>query len=85
MNLEQLWNKFAQDNSLSDEQLTLFKKYADLLNQWNDIANLTNITDIADVIDYHFDDSLSVGKFIDFQNKKAVCDVGTGGGLQGFN
>lgn len=84
MNPEEIWNKFAQNNNLSQKQLNLFKRYSDLMNLWNDRANLTNITDVQDVIAYHFEDSLSIAKFINFNDIKEICDVGTGGGLPGI-
>lgn len=83
-NIETLWQDFAVKYALTEVQLNQFKKYAQLLEQWNNVINLTRIIDIEEIIAYHFDDSLSISKFIDFNNIKSVSDIGTGGGFPGI-
>ena len=79
-----LWQNFKKEESLSQEQVSQFKRYQKLLSEWNDRMNLTSITEISDIIEYHFKDSLSLGHSIDFKNIKMIADVGTGGGFPGI-
>ncbi len=81
---EKLWQQFAQQEGLSRNQLELFKRYTSLLLEWNQKINLTAITDLKDIIPYHFQDSLRLGQFVDFQQIKSICDIGTGAGFPGI-
>lgn len=58
-----------------------FKKYFDLLSDWNKKMNLTAITDVYDVITKHFLDSLSVYMCGKLKGKEKIIDVGTGAGF----
>ena len=78
MNFEDL-QKYAD---LNDEQVEKFKKYFELLIEWNEKINLTSITKENDVITKHFADSLSIQKYIKYNSK--VIDVGTGAGFPGI-
>lgn len=78
------WADFAQDHDLTTEQLTQFKRYYDLLVEWNQRINLTAITAEQEVIDYHFSDSLLVERYVHFSSSRGVVDVGTGGGFPGI-
>lgn len=69
--------------SLSDEILSKFEIFYDLLIETNKSMNLTAITEMHDVVLKHFIDSISLLKFIDLSNKK-VIDVGTGAGFPGI-
>ena len=60
----------------------LFEKYHVLLEQKNEIVNLTSIKNAEDVARLHFLDSLALLKAIDFKNAK-VIDVGSGAGFPG--
>jgi len=79
-----LWQNFQAKYELTEEQLNQFKKYAQLLQEWNQKINLTAMDSEEDIINYHFDDSLAVTKFVDFSNIHAVSDVGTGAGFPGI-
>jgi 16S rRNA (guanine527-N7)-methyltransferase len=79
--IESLWVNFGQKHDLSQEKIDIFKKYVYLLIEWNKEVNLTNITEIPQIIAYHFEDSLSISKFVDFNSIKSICDIGTGGGF----
>lgn len=68
--------------NLSEEQLNKFKKYMDLLLEWNEKINLTAITEEDEVILKHFVDSLTVLKYID--DGASIVDVGTGAGFPGI-
>ena len=58
-----------------------FKKYFDLLIEWNEKINLTAITQFDEVMTKHFEDSIS-GESLVSQGAK-LCDVGTGAGFPG--
>ncbi len=81
---QNLWLEFQNRFDLSEEQLNLFKKYTELLQEWSDKINLTTITSIEDIINYHFQDSLAVCKFQDFSKISSICDIGTGAGFPGI-
>lgn len=83
-NTEILWKSFQDKYQLNNEQLNQFKKYAALLYEWNQKINLTAMDNQEDIINYHFDDSLAVTKFVDFNKLKAVSDIGTGAGFPGI-
>lgn len=59
-----------------------FKKYMELLLEWNKNINLTAITKEDDIILKHFVDSLTVQRYI--EKECNVIDVGTGAGFPGI-
>jgi len=67
---------------LSNEQVILFKKYYDLLIEWNEKFNLTTITSQKDVIVKHFLDSVTALSFI--PQGSSVLDLGCGAGFPGI-
>jgi len=67
---------------LSEGQLAQFKKYMDLLLEWNEKINLTAITEEDEVVLKHFVDSMTVLKYID--EGASIVDVGTGAGFPGI-
>ena len=80
-----LWNKFAQESSLTEVQLEKFRRYYELLIEWNsDICNLTTITEASSVIRDHFQDSLSITECVDFSSLHSIADIGTGAGFPGI-
>lgn len=70
--------------TLSDEQITQFLKYYELLVEWNRVMNLTAITEYDEVMKKHFVDSVSLIKAYDVSRKAALIDVGTGAGFPGL-
>ena len=71
--------------TLSDRQYDQFYKYYKLLNEWNQVMNLTSITEMEDVVNKHFVDSLSLVKVVQLDEKKlSMIDVGTGAGFPGI-
>lgn len=66
---------------LTDVQITQFKKYFELLVEWNEKMNLTAITDLEGVYLKHFYDSISASFYFDFSKVTTVCDVGAGAGF----
>lgn len=69
---------------LTEDQLNEFKKYKELLLEWNEKINITAITDEKEVDVKHFLDSLTPNLTKLFDGKKSVIDVGTGGGFPGL-
>lgn len=81
---ESLWQNFATDYELSEKQELQFRKYYELLQDWNEKMNLTAITNEVDVLDYHFADSLKIAQFCGMSHCSTIADIGTGGGLPGI-
>lgn len=84
--LEQLpaWQNFIKEYQLNDIQTQQFAQYFAMLCEYNELFNLTAITDPADIIAYHFQDSLAIGKFVDFNELSMIADVGSGAGFPGI-
>lgn len=68
--------------SLTEDQLSQFIDYKDILLDWNEKVNLTAITDENEVMIKHFADSLSPLPFMD-KKSASLIDVGTGAGFPG--
>ncbi len=83
------FEKMAQKASvygvnLSQEQLIMLDKYAEMLVDWNTRMNLTGITDSEGIMTRHFEDSLAMLKYVDLPPNSSVIDVGTGAGFPGM-
>lgn len=70
--------------SVTDRQREQFYRYYELLNEWNNVMNLTGITDYAEVNLKHFADSLTLVRIIDPNKISTLIDVGTGAGFPGI-
>ena len=70
----------AKGIELTETQIAQFKKYFELLVEWNEKMNLTAITDVEGVYLKHFYDSISPSFYFDFTKIVSVCDVGAGAG-----
>ena len=68
--------------NLNDEQILLFRKYADFLLEYNKNVNLTAIRNTEEVYLKHFYDSLLLCKFIKSDNE-SILDIGSGAGFPG--
>lgn len=81
-------NDFLEQSGivLSDKQINQFLKYYDLLNQWNQVMNLTTIIEPEEVVVKHFADSLTLAYVIHDMGEKVykMIDVGTGAGFPGI-
>ncbi|QFG01035.1 16S rRNA (guanine(527)-N(7))-methyltransferase RsmG [Psychrobacillus glaciei] len=66
---------------LDTKQVQQFKRYFELLVEWNEKMNLTAITDEPSVYLKHFFDSISASFYEDFTGSYSVCDVGAGAGF----
>ncbi len=71
------------DVQLSEEQLTLFNKYADYLLEYNKHTNLTAIRTKEEVFLKHFYDSILVLKYTSLKDK-SLLDIGSGAGFPGI-
>lgn len=68
---------------LTEEQKYKLEKYKDLLIEWNKKFNLTSITEEKEIYLKHFYDSLCIVKAVNLNEKKNLCDFGTGAGFPG--
>lgn len=71
---------------LSENQLSQFYRYYELLVEWNSFMNLTAITDFDEVLKKHFTDSVSLIRALPNIKETSieVIDVGTGAGFPGI-
>ena len=69
---------------LSEEQKDQFRKYYEMLVEWNKVMNLTGITDYDEVNLKQFTDSLTIVRCNDMSKVKRLIDVGTGAGFPGI-
>lgn len=82
--LEKLFIDFVKENLdivITKEHLLKFKKYYNLLVEWNKKINLTAIENREDVYIKHFYDSITLIKTNKFSENSSVCDVGAGAGF----
>lgn len=85
MKPEELKDALAQLSIfLTEEQELQFKKYYELLIEWNSFMNLTGITELEQVYLKHFYDSAILLKEFDITSIKTLCDIGTGAGFPGL-
>lgn len=70
--------------NLTEDQISAFNKYYELLYEWNKKINLTAITEPKDVAIKHMVDSLSCFKSDLFKENTSLIDVGTGAGFPGL-
>ena len=70
------------DIKLNEKEVQSFKKYMDLLLEWNTKINLTAITEEDEIILKHFLDSCTIMKCIKSEDK--IIDIGTGAGFPGI-
>lgn len=70
--------------SLSEKQITLFKKLGALYHEWNQKINLISRKDMEHLYLHHILHSLSIAKLIQFKDGTRIIDIGTGGGLPGI-
>lgn len=79
-----VWQAFERKEQLSETQAQQFERYMMLLLEWNEKINLTRITDFPSIIAYHFQDSLRIADFVDFNAADGAADIGTGAGFPGI-
>ncbi|NJJ35163.1 16S rRNA (guanine(527)-N(7))-methyltransferase RsmG [Clostridioides difficile] len=84
-NIELLRNGIESFNIITNESmLEKFKKYREILVDWNQKMNLTGIEDEKEVYVKHFLDSISAIKNGYIKNGMSIIDVGTGAGFPGI-
>lgn len=69
---------------LTDNQLSQFYTYYEMLIEWNRKINLTAITDFDEVLKKHFLDSIAIGRVINQKDSVSMLDIGTGAGFPGI-
>ncbi len=74
---------FEQTANLTDKQQEQYYQYYQLINEYNQVMNLTGIDDLYGVYLKHFYDSLTVCNLID-DNIKTIADLGSGAGFPGI-
>ena len=70
--------------SLDPAQLAQFRRYSELLREWNQRINLTAIDAPAEIEIRHFLDSLTVATATGDLSDRRLIDVGTGAGFPGL-
>lgn len=73
-----------QNYDFSEDVMSKFCQYAYLLVNWNEKLNLTSITNPEEIAIKHFEDSISVFKYIKIPQNAKVIDIGTGAGFPGI-
>lgn len=81
---EQDWVLLQKNFSLSADQLEALKVYAYMLQAWNKNINVTAIEDTQQIIADHFQDSLTICRYVNFKEVCMIADVGSGGGFPGL-
>src|SRR5690625_2973083 len=67
---------------IDSAKMEQFDKYLKLLQEWNNKVNLTAITEEEEVYLKHFYDSLTLARYVDFnEDNLSLCDVGSGAGF----
>ena len=70
------------DINASEEEVKKLYKYMNTLIEWNKVMNLTAIVEPNEIIIKHFEDSLTINKYVNANDE--VIDVGTGAGFPGI-
>lgn len=78
--LRKLLNEINVD--ITENQISKFYEYMNLLLEWNEKINLTAIVEPKEIILKHFIDSLTINKYI--EKASSIVDVGTGAGFPGI-
>lgn len=69
---------------LTENQIQQFKQLEPLYADWNAQINVISRKDFSEFYERHVLHSLAIGKFIRFNEKTKILDVGTGGGFPGI-
>jgi len=83
--MENLYRAFEQLNiAASEEIMTKFRKYMEMVLDWNEKINLTAIKEENEFVKKHFIDSILCAGFEEVISSEKVIDVGTGAGFPGI-
>lgn len=69
---------------LTDTQKEQFKQLGEIYPEWNEKINVISRKDIENLYVNHILHSLSIAKFLNFEDDTNVLDFGTGGGFPGI-
>ena len=69
---------------LNEIQIEQFSKLKKIYSDWNSKINIISRKDIDNIYERHILHSLVIAKFIKFNNRTTVLDLGTGGGFPGI-
>jgi 16S rRNA (guanine(527)-N(7))-methyltransferase RsmG len=75
--------EFAPYGELSEIQLTQLEEHYISLAKWNQRLNLTRIQSLTESVQFHYCESLFLGRFLP-QGSQRIVDVGSGGGFPGI-
>lgn len=81
---EKITEKILSEHGINSEACAEFKKYYEMLIDWNSRINLTAITDETEVAYKHFLDCTGIFASGVIDDDAAVIDVGTGAGFPGI-
>ena len=70
--------------NLTEKQTKQFAALDALYREWNSIINVISRKDIDNLYLHHVLHSLSIAKFLQFQDDSRILDFGTGGGFPGI-
>ena len=70
--------------NLTDTQKEQFKQLGEIYPEWNEKINVISRKDIENLYVNHILHSLSIAKFLTFEDDTNVLDFGTGGGFPGI-
>jgi 16S rRNA (guanine527-N7)-methyltransferase len=79
-----IWAAELLSLEITDQQLTAFGHFANLLVDWNQKFNLTSITEKNEIIAKHFLDSLTCFSTLPQIGQYRLIDLGTGAGFPGI-
>ncbi|MFO7887641.1 MAG: 16S rRNA (guanine(527)-N(7))-methyltransferase RsmG [Eubacteriales bacterium] len=72
------------DIDYNEGSIKSFKKYKDLIIEWNKKINITSIDSEEEIYLKHFIDSIIIKKYVIIKEGSKTIDVGTGGGFPGI-
>ncbi len=80
---ELLRTEFQPYGELSPKQLSQLDAHCELLMRWNQRLNLTRLSDVLEVVQFHYCESLFVGRVLPPAPIK-IGDLGSGAGFPGI-
>lgn len=70
--------------SYDEDKLQKFRRYMELVLEWNEKVNLTAITDRSEFVKKHYVDSVAICGAPQMNAADSIIDVGTGAGFPGI-
>ncbi|WP_026314323.1 16S rRNA (guanine(527)-N(7))-methyltransferase RsmG [Allofustis seminis] len=67
--------------TVTKQMMDQFARYVQLLQEWNKKINLTAIDETEEIYLKHFYDSVVVARYVAFQDRDTLIDVGSGAGF----